>query len=284
MSTNRYDLTSEDLQSFRKNAKLLYISTAKFGGDWHSVPHTHSCAELFFVVGGSGQFRIGDAFYPVTSGDLVIVNSQVVHTETSLNASPMEYIVMGVENLELSRTDKPDEHFCIVSLESNAAEVHTYLKAILKEIDTKAMGHEAICQELLNVLVILIMRHLNSTATLSPSPGHNSKEGALIRRYIKEHFRENLDLDTLAQIAHVSKYHLSHTFTKEYGISPISYLLSLRMQESRELLRTTNYPLSHIARVAGFSSPSYFSQRFRQAEGMSPAQYRQKYRVKSTED
>ena len=284
MSTNRYDLASEDLQRFRKSAKLLYISTAKFGGDWHSVPHTHSCAELFYVVGGSGQFRIGDEYYPVAGGDLVVVNSQVVHTETSLNANPMEYIVLGVENLELSRTDKPDEHFCIINLENAASEALGYLKTILKEIDVKAMGYETVCQELLNVFVVLVMRQLNFTATLTPSPGHNSKEGALIHRYIREHFRENLDLDTLAQIAHVSKYHLSHTFTKEYGISPISYLLSLRMQESRDLLRTTNYPLSHIARVAGFSSPSYFSQRFRQAEGMSPAQYRQKFRVKSIEE
>ena len=196
----------------------------------------------------------------------------------------MEYIVLGVENLELNRTDKPDEHFCIINLDNNANEALGYLKTILKEIDVKAMGYETVCQELLNVLVVLIMRQLNFSATLAPSPGHNSKEGALIRRYIKEHFRENLDLDMLAEIAHVSKYHLSHTFTKEYGISPISYLLSLRMQESRDLLRTTNFPLSHIARVAGFSSPSYFSQRFRQAEGMSPAQYRQKFRVNSTEE
>ena len=284
MSTNRYDLVFEDLQRLRKNAKLLYVSTAKFDGDWHSVPHTHACAELFYVVGGSGQFQIGDAFYPVSANDLVVVNSQVVHTETSLNASPMEYVVLGVENLELNRTDKPNEQFCILSMGAAASDSQNYLHAILREIENKAPGYETISQELLNILVVLIVRQLDFKATLSPAAGHNSKEGALIRRYIKEHFRENISLDMLAKIAHVSKHHLSHTFTKEYGISPISYLLSLRIQESRELLSTTNYPLSHIARVAGFSSPSYFSQRFRLAEGMSPAQYRQKFRKRITDE
>lgn len=263
--------------------KLLYINSFKITDGWCAVPHTHSCTELFYVVAGSGQILIDEAPHLVSAGDLAIINAQVVHNEACLKANPMEYIVVGVENLELSRMDKPDENFSIVSLANAAAEASNHLKTILKEIDEKALGYETVCQELLNVFIVLIIRQLYSTATLVATPTHNSKEGALIRRYIREHFRENLDLDMLAQIAHVSKYHLSHTFTKEYGISPISYLLSLRMQESRELLRTTNYPISHIARVAGFSSPSYFSQRFRQAEGLSPAQYRQKHRGSSAE-
>ncbi|MEG0441330.1 MAG: AraC family transcriptional regulator, partial [Oscillospiraceae bacterium] len=38
-------------------AKLLYISTARYGGDWHSMMHSHACTELFYVVGGMGQFN-----------------------------------------------------------------------------------------------------------------------------------------------------------------------------------------------------------------------------------
>ena len=78
----------------------------------------------------------------------------------------------------------------------------------------------------------------------------------------------------LADEAHVSKYYLAHAFKAEYGISPINYQISLRIKESRYLLRETDMSLSQIARVLGFSSASYFSQSFRRAEGMSPLEYR----------
>ena len=75
-------------------------------------------------------------------------------------------------------------------------------------------------------------------------------------------------------MVHISKYHLSHTFQKEFHTSPISYLIARRIQESRFLLRETDHTLSQIAEILGFSSLSYFSQSFRRAEGMSPLEYR----------
>ena len=77
----------------------------------------------------------------------------------------------------------------------------------------------------------------------------------------------------------MNKYHLSHTFQREYGISPISYLITRRIREGRHMLENTSYSLSQIAHSIGFSSPSYFSQSFRKAEGMSPAEYRKRARA-----
>lgn len=279
MNRHRFEILSKDQHGFLKHAKLLYVSSVRLDSTHRSVPHTHACAELLFAVSGNGQIHIGNDSQPIRANDMVILNSHVVHSEIGNDSSSLECIVLGVENLEINRADNPDAHYCILRFDDAAPQILSYLQAILRETDRKAFGYEEVCQELLNVIMILITRQLNAAAKIAPASNHNSKEGALVCRYIKEHFRENLNLDMLAEIAHVSKYHLSHTFTREYGVSPISFMLSLRLQECRELLRTTNFPLSHIAKIAGFSSPSYFSQRFRQAEGISPAQYRQKYRI-----
>ena len=55
---SRYHYSFESNQSFtiRGTAKLLNVSSARYGGDWHSVPHTHNHTELFFIVSGKGQF------------------------------------------------------------------------------------------------------------------------------------------------------------------------------------------------------------------------------------
>ena len=90
------------------------------------------------------------------------------------------------------------------------------------------------------------------------------------------HFKEDLKLDQLAQLAHVNKYYLAHAFRQEFGTSPISYLISRRVEESRFLLRETDHTLSLISQMLGFSSPSYFSQCFRRVEGISPLEYRRR--------
>ncbi len=95
-----------------------------------------------------------------------------------------------------------------------------------------------------------------------------------MRRYIDSHFKENIRLEQLASITHINKYHMVHSFSKEYGISPINYLISRRIEESRCLLSDTDHTLSEISHMLGFSSPSYFSQSFRRIENLSPMEYR----------
>ena len=101
MSNKRYEVNTPGVSPVDRDVtKLLYVSTAKYGGDWHSLMHTHACTELFYVVGGMGQFKVAEKLIPVSPDDLVIVNPNVEHTEVSLNASPLEYIVLGVEGID----------------------------------------------------------------------------------------------------------------------------------------------------------------------------------------
>ena len=57
--------------TIRGTAKLLNVASARYGGDWHSVPHTHNHMELFFIIGGKGQFLIEDQLHPVDVNNLV---------------------------------------------------------------------------------------------------------------------------------------------------------------------------------------------------------------------
>ncbi|MEG0824622.1 MAG: helix-turn-helix domain-containing protein [Oscillospiraceae bacterium] len=282
MSNKHYELEREVAPSIAalpsNRAKLLYISTARYGGDWHSMMHAHACTELFYVVGGMGQFKIGGQLLPVGVDDLVVVNPDVEHTEVSLNSSPLEYIVLGVEGLEFSPMDEDEDRYCVVNLSAGREDVLLYLRSILREIEHKAEGYETVCQNLLEVLLIRLFRRTEFSLVLTPPNLRVSKECASAHRYIDAHFKENITLDLLAGLAHVNKYYLVHTFTKEYGTSPISYLISRRIQESRYLLSETDHSLSQISHMLGFSSPSYFSQSFRKLQQMSPMEYRRSQR------
>ena len=90
MTTRHYPADAEQAICVRGSAKLLYASSAKYADDWNSMPHSHSHMELFYIVGGKGQFLLQDQLYPVSANNLVIINPNVVHTEVSLDANPLE--------------------------------------------------------------------------------------------------------------------------------------------------------------------------------------------------
>ena len=287
LSTRRYSL--EDIGEHpidRSRVKLLYVSTAKYGGDWHSTLHTHGCTEVFYVVGGSGKFNIEGALVPVKMDDMVIVNPNVEHTEVSYNRRPLEYIVLGVEGLEYSAAEDADRRWFMVNLQSEREQLIHSLREMLKEIELKAPGYELICQDLLEVLILRLMR--STGLSFLPTKGEHRKKGrrqnkecAAVKRYIDDHFKENINLDLLSELVHVNKYYMVHSFTKEFGISPINYLITRRIEESNYLLGGTDHSLSQISHMIGFSSPSYFSQSFMRIEGMSPMEYRKSARLKS---
>lgn len=99
MSIQRYQLKNRKLD--KMSFHLLYISTSRYEGDWHSTPHAHHCTELFYVSSGKGSFLVNDDVFDVKADDLIIVNPNVMHTEMSRDESPLEYIVLGIEDCSL---------------------------------------------------------------------------------------------------------------------------------------------------------------------------------------
>ena len=276
MSRSHYSLEQEKSFTIRGTAKLLNVASATYGGDWHSVPHTHNHMELFYIVGGKGQFLIEDQLHPVNVSNLVIINPNVTHTEVSLNAQPLEYIVLGVEGIELVAGETSNG--CSILDHFETMEVSSCLRNILREMELKNTGYQDICQAYMEILLIRLMRNIDLAVSADPQIGTGNRQCAAVKRYIDIHFKEALTLEQLADEAHMNKFYLSHAFKKEYGVSPINYMTSRRIEESKYLLAETDLSLSQIAQLLGFSSLSYFSQVFRRTQEISPMEYRQNNR------
>lgn len=151
-----------------------------------------------------------------------------------------------------------------------------YLQMMLKEIETRAPGHEAICQDLMEILIVLFGRQTNFSTILTPANKKASHLCDSVRRYLDQNCEEDITLEQLARFSHVNKYYLVHAFTDEYGISPINYLMQARVKKAEKLLATTDYSMSVISSSCGFASSGYFSQTFKKITGLSPSAYRKK--------
>ena len=277
MSRSHYSLDKEQSFTIRGTAKLLNVASSRYGGDWHSVPHTHNHMELFFIVGGKGQFLIEDQLYPVDSNNLVIINPNVTHTEVSLNAQPLEYIVLGIEGIELATSGTSNGQFNILD-HYESAEISGCLRNILREMEQRNTGYEDVCQAFMEILIIRLMRSTALAVPAEPQTISTNRQCASVRRYIDLHFKEALTLEQLANESHMNKFYLSHSFKQVYGVSPINYMISKRIEESKYLLAETDLSMFQIAQLLGFSSLSYFSQVFRRTQNMSPIEYRKSTR------
>ena len=269
-----YSLSKDPSFSIRGTAKLLNVSSSRYGGDWHSVPHTHNHTELFFIVSGKGQFLIQDQIFPVDVNNLVIINPNVPHTEASLNAQPLEYIVLGIDGIELATKENSNGEFCILD-HFESVDISSCLRNILREMELKNTGYMDVCQAYMEILIIRLMRNTDLAVQTQPQVISGNSQCAAVRRYIDLHFKEPLTLEQLSEEAHINKYYLSHAFKREYGVSPINYMISRRIDESKYLLAETDLSMSQIAQLLGFSSLSYFSQVFRKIHGSSPMEFRQ---------
>lgn len=278
MSRYYYSLNQEQSFTIRGSAKLLNVSSSRYGGDWHSVPHTHNHTELFFIVGGKGQFLIEDQVFPVDTGNLVIINPNVLHTEDSLNAQPLEYIVLGIHGIELATTTISNGRFYILD-HMESVEISGCLRNILREMEQKNTGYEDICQAFMEILIIRLMRSTSLAVPSEPQVLSGNRQCVAVKRYIDLHFKESLSLEQMAEEAHMNKYYLSHAFKQEYGVSPINYMITKRIEESKYLLAETDLSLSQISQLLGFSSPSYFSQVFRRTQNISPMEYRHNTKI-----
>jgi len=275
MSRSYYSLGRDQSFTVRGSAKLLNVASSRYGGDWHSVPHTHNHTELFYIISGQGQFLIEDQVFPVGVNNLVIINPNILHTEDSLNAQPLEYIVLGIDGIELANSRNSNGQFCILD-HFESVEISGCMRNILREMEQRNTGYEDICQAYMEILIIRLMRNISLAVPTEPQMVSGNRQCAAVKRYIDLHFKEALTLEQLAEDAHMNKYYLSHAFKREYGTSPINYMITRRIEESKYLLAETDLSLSQIAQLLGFSSPSYFSQVFRRTQATTPMEYRQR--------
>ncbi|WP_438444517.1 AraC family transcriptional regulator [Gorillibacterium sp. sgz5001074] len=97
-------------------------------------------------------------------------------------------------------------------------------------------------------------------------------EGVL--KYIQDHYRTELSLESCADRFGTTPYTLSRAIKQVTGINFIDYVTNLRMEQAKELLRTTTMKINEIAEQVGYQ-PTYFNRIFKKVEGVPPSQYRE---------
>jgi len=100
-------------------------------------------------------------------------------------------------------------------------------------------------------------------------------------QYMDRNFRDKISMEAMAKLAGISPSFFNQRFKTLLRLTPTAYLLSLRVQEARNLLVRTNNSLTDIGYEVGFFDQSHFSRKFKEVTGLTPLQYRKEYRSTS---
>ena len=257
--------------------RLLYLTTSRYDQSWRNPLHSHAFSELFYITGGKGYFLVRGQKCPVEKGHLLIVNPQVEHGEFSSDTSPLEYTVLGIEGLQFTPSAVQPESAPAIHISQAPATIVQCMSMLKEELQHPGAGQETICQHLLSIIILMILRQKDMRLSITAF-NNVSSECISIKEYIDSHFKDSITLDLLAQQTHQNKYYIAHTFKEAFGISPIKYLMERRVEESKYLLEETDLSIGQIGSIIGFSSSSHYSQAFRRSTSLSPNEYRKQFR------
>lgn len=99
----------------------------------------------------------------------------------------------------------------------------------------------------------------------------------LIKRYIEEHYQEDISLGTAAAIVNISPVYLSRLFKKNEGINFLDYLNQYRILVAKDLLKNPKCNVIEVAEKSGFNNTKYFSKIFKKNVGITPSEYKKRH-------
>jgi AraC-like DNA-binding protein len=97
------------------------------------------------------------------------------------------------------------------------------------------------------------------------------------RDHADRHYADPVDLETLAAVAGLSRYHFLRLFRATYGATPAAYVSQRRIERAQDLLRATNLTVTEVCHAVGFTSLGSFSARFLEVVGETPTAFQRRY-------
>jgi len=254
--------------------------------------HHHDFYEVYLLLDGEVEYWVDGEICRLEAGDLLLIHPQQLHRPLPGQTDIYERIVLWIdreylamlsdEEIDLCRcfdTAVPGHRMHIRASDTQKHAVSARLGELVRESYSDSVGATLLA----NGIFLQFMVELNRLAGNLAAAGGGSESGdhsdirttensALISRvlaYIGAHCHEELSLDSIADYFYVSKYHLSHAFSREVGISVYRYITIRRLMLARQLL-SRGIPAGEVCYHSGFRDYAGFYRAFKAEYGTSP--------------
>lgn len=252
------------------------------------VWHYHPEIELIFVCGGSGKRQIGSNISYFSDGDLVLMGSNLPHcgmTNENTNNDYEMVIQFKPDFLGENFFELPEMQKISALLEKSKAGI-VFSENIKKQIGQKivAMHESSSLEKLVKFLEILDAlastpdcRILNAGKYYLQTQVEDNERINLIFNYVKDHFKEQITLEQVADLANMRVPSFCRYFKKITNKTFTQFVNEYRITHSLKLLAEQPLSITEVCFESGFNNFSYFNKTFKEYIHKSPSQYRKEF-------
>jgi AraC family transcriptional regulator, L-rhamnose operon transcriptional activator RhaR len=247
--------------------------------------HGHDFVELAVVVSGSGRHVTAAGAWAVRPGDAVAVRACDWHGWEEPRALRVANVY--VDQLML-RSDIPALSldpalralaWPVPGMPTAPGIAHldaTALTRVHDSIDALATHERAGSVAALGHALVVLGTIADALGRLSMHEPHPAVLHAV--RLLGESLAADWTVAALGRAVGLSEGHLSRLFHRAFGAAPMQVLAGLRAEQAAARLITSNAPVAEVGRRVGWPDPNYFARRFRARYGVSPREYRARFR------
>ncbi|MCL2362238.1 MAG: AraC family transcriptional regulator [Defluviitaleaceae bacterium] len=257
------------------------------GSERYYLPAQHDqITEIIYLAAGKGTLTIGSSEHKVGAGDLVIFNSGVRHEELYYVDSEMadaRLVVYhcGITDIHVKGIKEqwliPENLSPILHTGNNQPVFQMHFDKLINELDARSPGHEMLCNNLVSVLSVYVIRMANDIVSILSDKNETLTPSLLsekIKMHIDENYARTITIEELAAEFHITPSYLANIFKRHIGMPPIKYQISKRMDEAKRLLSHTELKINEIASRIGYENINTFYQPFKKNTGVTPKEYR----------
>jgi AraC-like DNA-binding protein/mannose-6-phosphate isomerase-like protein (cupin superfamily) len=263
--------------------------------DVTETDHYHDFCELVLVLGGRGRHVLAGESFPVSAGNVFIVQGQQIHSFRDRDGLVLVNVMHDPQRLPLPSglLRRLPGYSALFLLEPTFRSAHrfssrlqidredlgaaeTLAERIEEESARMAPGHEVVLLGLLLELMVFLSRRYSESEVRESRA--LLEMGKLISA-LEQRFNEPWTLAQMAKFARVSRTNLLRVFRQATGKSPIDYLIGLRIEAAKRLLRHSDFSMTEIALDIGFGDSNYFARQFRLVTGRTPTAFRRSGRL-----
>lgn len=248
--------------------------------------HHHDFYEVYYLLKGQVEYWVDGRIIRMQAGDLLLINPLELHRPIIDPESPVyERIVLWINKdflegltsgeLHLNRcfdTSVPNHTHLLHPAAGERSAVTAQLSELVREYYSRETG-SGLCAHGIFLQFMVQLNRMALAEKAQPEETQKLSEMAeKVLSFIGEHLSEPLTLERIAEQFFISKYYLSHTFSREVGVSVYRYILLRRLMMARQLL-AAGEPAGQVCRSCGFSDYTSFYRAFKSEYGISPREF-----------
>ncbi len=273
------------------NLQMLNVGYARQNGDWNWQGVTSPFSRIYLVTEGEARLHLPNKVVLLRPMHLYVIPAYTTHSyechgvfghyylhlyEGFKNQTniidmfefPTEVQATEVELRLFQEMCRRHPEMLLPESDPQAYDTQSSFDDYARRYNALSLWEKMQLRGAMLMLVSLFVQHA------TPRIWTTDERMTKVLTHIHDHLYENIGIDSLADVACITKSYLIRLFKQELGCPPLSYINRKKIEKSQLMLLTTNQPVKEIAYALGFNDCSYFIRLFKKSIGVTPNDYR----------